>query len=412
MSAYDNLAFAPVYVVAVEGQHNGLFRPWKGKRLTAGDRRPGQTPFVGGSRMNNSITDFANTPALFPGGWLTLIYNGDGGTGHARYQPAPFSASDDVIALEPLSGSATEPALLLIASMLTQQCVPKFGFGYKLTLHRLGRQKIMAPVTTDADGEQVVDWKGLGRLGEELLADAKQRARSVRMSTLVEETALPALTFAPMLITDVCTSMKASSAWYDKSKLVLAGQSMHPFVSRTRESNGIDGYCPRQEKSPEPGNAITIGLDTQTVAYQPAAFYTSQNIQVLRHKRLCVDSGLVLLTTIRQQMSKFSWGGNGATLGRLRKTRIMVPVITDDDGERVVDWEGMSRYGRAVRAEAERSINPVLGYAAEPVVEKAEPVGAVVMRDRMREALAKPLLTPADFDKADAATDFRKEASK
>lgn len=367
MSAYDDLTFAPVHVVGVEGEHKGLFRPHKGRRLTAQDRRPGRIPFVGGSRMNNSVTDFADTPALFPGGWLTLIYNGDGGTGHARYQPVPFSASDDVIALEPLSGSATEPALLLIASMLTQQCVPKFGFGYKLTLHRLGRQKIMAPVTTVASGEQVVDWEGLGRLGEELLADAKTRARFVRTSTLPEASVLPALTFAPMLITDVCMSMRASSAWYDKSSLVLIGQATHPFVSRTRESNGIDGSCPRQEKNPEPENAITIGLDTQTVAYQPAAFYTSQNIQVLRHERLGIDSGLVLVTTIRQQMSKFSWGGNGATLGRLRKTRIMVPVRTDADadGEQVVDWEGMSRFGRALRAEAERSMNAVLGDASE-----------------------------------------------
>src|SRR5450631_1948004 len=131
------LTFGPVYVVDVEGRQTGLFRAHKGRRLIAAHRKPGTVPFVGASRVKNSITDFADTPVLFPGGWVTLIYNGDGGTGHAKYQPAPFSASDDVIALEPLSDQSTKPALLLIASMLTQQCVPKFGFGYKLTLHRL-----------------------------------------------------------------------------------------------------------------------------------------------------------------------------------------------------------------------------------------------------------------------------------
>ena len=45
--------------------------------------------------------------------------------------------------------------------------------GYKLTLHRLDRQKIMAPVKTNVDGEQVVDWDGLTRLGGELLNDAR-----------------------------------------------------------------------------------------------------------------------------------------------------------------------------------------------------------------------------------------------
>lgn len=360
MSAFDELTFAPVYVVDIEGCREGLFRAHKGRRLIAAHRKPGTTPFVGASRVNNSITDFADTPVLFPGGWVTLIYNGDGGTGHAKYQPVPFSASDDVIALEPVSDRATEPALLLTASMLTQQCVPKFGFGYKLTLHRLGRQKIMAPVTTGADGAEVVDWDGLTRLGEELIEDAEARARSVREAPAGANEQIPELVYEPLLITDVFGSMKASSAWYDKSKLSKVGQGQYPFVSRTRTSNGIDGFCVRQAKSPELGNALTIGLDTQTIAYQPVPFYTSQNIQVLRHQNLNADNGLVLLTLIKQQMSKFSWGGNGATLGRLQRTRIMVPVTTDVDGYRVVDWDGMSQQGRALRVRTERKMNDVL----------------------------------------------------
>lgn len=391
MSTFDELTFAPVCVVDIEGSQTGLFRAHKGRRLIAAHRKPGTIPFVGASRVNNSITDFADTPVLFPGGWVTLIYNGDGGTGYAKYQPAPFSASDDVIALEPLSDKATEPALLLIASMLTQQCVPKFGFGYKLTLHRLGRQKIMAPVTTNVDGEQVVDWEGMTRLGEELLRVAKNRVAKARVSSPDDDDTLQDLIFEPMLITDVFESMKASAAWYDKSKLVLTGEGRYPFVSRTRASNGMDGACVRQEKNPEAGNAITIGLDTQTVAYQPVAFYTSQNIQVLRHERLDVDSALILSALIKQQMSKFSWGGNGATLGRLQKTRMMVPVTTDADGEQVVDWEGMSRYGRALRVRAERAMNVVLEGAVPPVKPRSSPRPApclgVAIRDAQLERL-------------------------
>lgn len=360
MSIFDTLTFAPIYVADIEGRQTGLFRAHKGRRLIAAHRKPGTIPFVGGSRMNNSITDFAETPVLFPSGWVTLIYNGDGGTGHARYQPAPFSASDDVIALEPVSEQATEPALLLIASMLTQQCVPKFGFGYKLTLHRLGRQKIIAPVITNINGEQLVDWAGLTRLGEELLSVVRKRMVKVRVSSLDDDDTLPNLTFEPMLITDVFDSMKATSAWYDKSKLVQVGKAQFPFVSRTRENNGIDGLCARQEKDPEFGNAITIGLDTQSVAYQPVPFYTSQNIQVLRNKLMDTHSALVMSALIKQQMSKFSWGGNGATLGRLQKTRIMVPVVTSADGEQMVDWEGMSRYGYALRVRSERMTERLL----------------------------------------------------
>lgn len=171
-----------------------------------------------------------------------------------------------------------------------------------------------------------------------------------------------------MLITGVFDSMTSSRAWYDKSKLTTAGEARYPFVSRTRASNGVDGFCPRQSKDPEPGNAVTIGLDTQTIGYQPVPFYTSQNIQVLRHERLEQDAGLILAALIREQMSKFGWGGNGATLGRLCKTRMMVPVTIDRDGNQVVDWEGMSKYGRALRVRAERSMDCVLNSPSSLVL--------------------------------------------
>lgn len=367
MRTFEELTFAPVYVVDVEGGQAGLFRAHKGRRLIAAHRKLGTVPFVGASRVNNSITDFADTPVLFPGGWVTLIYNGDGGTGHAKYQPAPFSASDDVIALEPLSDQATEPALLLIASMLTQQCVPKFGFGYKLTLHRLGRQKIMAPVTTNADGEQVVDWDGLTRLGEKLLADAKMRARTVRKLTPTDNVAVPELTYVPMLITDVFESMRAAGNWFDHSKAISSGSPSVPYVARSGSGNGIGSFLPHQGfDPPNAGNAITIGVSTSTVFYQPVPFYTSKEIQVLRHHQLSADNGLILVALLREQMSKFQWG-NGASLERLKATRIMVPVTNDANGEQVVDWNGMSRYGRALRVSVERGMNFIREDAVEPV---------------------------------------------
>lgn len=160
-----------------------------------------------------------------------------------------------------------------------------------------------------------------------------------------------ALHFQPMLLTDVFQSMAASKAWYDKSALRTTGVSSFPFVSRTKADNGVDGFCSRQEKDPEPGNAITIGLDTQTVGFQPVAFYTSQNIQVLRHPNLTPLSAAVLMTVIKTQLRKFSWGGNGATLGRLKATKIMVPTTFDSAGELVVDWDGISEFGRELFAE-------------------------------------------------------------
>ena len=77
------------------------------------------------------------------------------------------------------------------------------------------------------------------------------------------------------------------------------------------------------------GNVITIGLDTQTVFYQPKAFYTGQNIQIIRHPQLDKYNAMFIIVAIQKLVERFSWGSYGATLTRLRKSRIYLPANKD-----------------------------------------------------------------------------------
>lgn len=354
MSVLETLDFAPIRLGSIVRFHRGK----------VGERNNrGRTPYIGAAARNNGLVGYVEAPPMFPGKWLAIVNNGDGGAGYCTFQPAPFFASSDVTALQPLSATATDAALLILSSCITYQCFPKYNFGYKPNIQRLTNQDVMVPVTTDGSGNQVVDWDGLDRLGAELLDHVITHTHSAIQTGPADDATLPDLRFEPMFITDVFDTMKASSAWYDKSKLNAVGDAIFPFISRTKASNGVDGFCSEQDKGPEPGNAVTIGLDTQTIGYQPVPFYTSQNIQVLRASALNEDNALVLAALIREQMGKFSWGGNGATLGRLKKTRIMVPVTTNANGHTVVDWDGMTTYGRALRVRAERSLAPALEVA-------------------------------------------------
>lgn len=349
MIAYANLTFAPVLIADV-------LTPHKGRRLVSAARKPGNTPFVGGSESYNSITGFSKVDPLFPGGWLTLTYNGS--VGHCKLQPAAFFASDDVIALEP-PGEATHEALLVCASIITRECVAKYSYGAKLNLARLVRQTIMVPVTTDDSGDQLVDWEGMTRLGEELMAQAITHTHSARTSDDADaDLDLPDLRFAPMLITDVFETYRQAPAWLNTNQ-VMPGEAAFPHVTNSAAGNSVAGFIPQQEARPNRGNAITVGIDTQVVAYQPVAFYGATKVYELRSPHLDSLNGLVLTSVLRRAIEKFSWGYK-ASAGRLAKTRIMVPVTTDDAGEQVVDWEGMTEYGRILRARAERSIDRIV----------------------------------------------------
>lgn len=156
---------------------------------------------------------------------------------------------------------------------------------------------------------------------------------------------LETLDFQPMFITDVFDSMKPAGKWFDLAKAERHGSPVSPYVARSGGSNGIVAFLPPQSyDAPNAGNAISIGVSTSTVFYQPVAFYTSKEIQVLRHRRLTSGNALVLVAILREQMSKFQWG-NGASIARLQATRIMVPVLTNADGTIEADWDGMDRLG-------------------------------------------------------------------
>lgn len=142
--------------------------------------------------------------------------------------------------------------------------------------------------------------------------------------------------------------ISSSSSGIDKNKLLLnTNKTDIPYITRTEENNGINLFIQKEQSNKytlDEANVITIGLDTQTVFYQSHKFYTGQNIQVLRHKKLNKLNAKFLIPLIKIQMQKFNWGGNGATLGRLYKTKIMLPV----DQKNNIDWQFMEQYTKII----------------------------------------------------------------
>ncbi len=120
-----------------------------------------------------------------------------------------------------------------------------------------------------------------------------------------------------------------------------------PYVTRSDVSNGISRFVSTKnyDFGSNDGGCITVGLDTQTAFYQPCKFVTGQNVHVVTGKQLSEEVSYFLVTILREQMqAKFNWGGNGATLGRMKRLLVMLPV--DDDGE--PDYAYMAQYASEI----------------------------------------------------------------
>lgn len=119
----------------------------------------------------------------------------------------------------------------------------------------------------------------------------------------------------------------ATSSGIDKNKLINKSGNI-PYVTRTDKNNGLESFVGIHDckYSQNNNNTITIGLDTQTVFYQPSNFYTGQNIQILSNPNLNKDIALFFIPLIKILLQKFNWGSNGATLTRLKRGKILVPI--------------------------------------------------------------------------------------
>ena len=114
-------------------------------------------------------------------------------------------------------------------------------------------------------------------------------------------------------------------------KKLISKKGEIPYITRSEKENGYDSFVCNQSDNYkiDKSNVITIGLDTQTVFYQPYEFYTGQNIQILENPNLNKHNASFLIMLLKVQLRKFSWGGNGATLTRLKRSKILLPTAPD-----------------------------------------------------------------------------------
>lgn len=169
--------------------------------------------------------------------------------------------------------------------------------------------------------------------------------------------------FMPFILDDIF-DIYSSNSGIDKNKL-KTGAGDIPYITRTDRNNGIDSFVCEQDSNKykkDSGNVITIGLDTQTVFYQQYDFYTGQNIQILSNPNLTFESSLYIIPLLKMVLEKFSWGSNGATLTRLKRSKIMLPA--NDEGE--PDFNYMKDY---IKKSLFKEISDLKDYCRNTILE-------------------------------------------
>lgn len=302
---------------------------------------PGATPYISASANNNGVSAFVKNSNSSKSENI-LAVNRNGSVGEVFYHPYKALFGNDTRRIV-LKTNRNKWTNLFLATAIRQQ-KSTYGYGYKLGTGRLLKQRIMLPLASDGGP----DWEFMmkytkSRYKTQLEQSIFHAENELAKIGLVEDPGmLQQDSLVKKLLTDVVDSLRSASTSIDGIRLNKSGQPYFPYISRKAGKNGVSKFVPKQTVEPDAGNAIVIGLDTQTVSYQASSFYCSQNIQVIRSANMSQYSAMSLISLIKPQMVKFMWGGTGATLGRLRKMEIYIPVTSDGN----TDWDYLEQLGK------------------------------------------------------------------
>lgn len=121
------------------------------------------------------------------------------------------------------------------------------------------------------------------------------------------------------------------------------GAGTIPYVTRTSLNNGVLKFvCSQGIEKLNPGNVITIGVDTQTVFYQKQAFYCGNKVLSLSSENVDQYIGVFIVGILDKIVKKKYNYGYGATLTRIKNLEIKLPSTPEGNP----DWEFMESYIR------------------------------------------------------------------
>ncbi len=318
-----------------------IFTVKRPKARSEKDYKDGKSPFVASGNFNNGVIRCCepHTDEPLDKGNCITVSPVDGS---AFYQQSDFlgrgGAGSSVLLL--YCEHINKYSGLFIARLIRQTC-SKYCYGKMGNQDGIKREKILLPITDDVQPDY--------EFMEQYIREREDNLRQNYITLVNAEISVPPVPLAEkkwgeFFICDIF-SLESTASGIDGNKLSKE-QGEIPYLTRTDLNNGYKAFVGKQSDKykRDNGNCITIGLDTQTAFYQPHSFYTGQNVQVLKNDRLNKYNAKFFIPLLHNAMISLNWGGNGATLGRLKKKKIVVPITEEGSP----DYEYMEQYIKAV----------------------------------------------------------------
>ena len=304
----------------------------------------GNTPVVVNSAFNNGIGGFTTQEPTEKGGIITFSDTVDANT--IFYQEKPFAGYSHVQGVYPVGEWANEwdkYSLLFFASCFKSTAL-RYGFDYSNKFRRdvALELKVLLPQTPD----HTPDFDYMEDYMKEITKLAAKRVEKVKGEK--PESKIDTGKWKKFKVGELFECNIAKSLDFGKLE---KGNTI--FIGRTSTNNGVQGKvnAPPCEK----GNCITVSMVGDNRAfYQPKEFAASQNILILRNKRLNEKNGLFFVTLINSLLAKYNYSNTVKKKEFISET---IPLPVTPEG--APDFDYMEDYMKNLTEKAKKKLSNI-----------------------------------------------------
>ena len=317
--------------------------------------------YVGAKKDDNGVMlhCLKDESLITKGNCIIFICNGQGSVGYANYMDVDFIGTTDIVA--GYNDNLNEYTGLFLATVYSQER-PKYSFGRKWKTH-LADTIIKLPIQHNADGTPYIDpnhtYSEDGYVPDwQFMEDYMKSLHHKPLTTkniVGNGLALKTDEWKEFRVGDL---FEVSTTKMSVKDELLDG--VIPFISRTAECNGCDGYVDVDNDKITHGHCLTIGAEGIYCFYQAEDFATGNKVYALRNALLSELSYLFIATILNKEDYKYSYG-RARVKSKLENEIIKLPIQHNPDGTPYIDpnhtysedgyvpdWQFMEDYMKAL----------------------------------------------------------------
>lgn len=252
------------------------------------------------------------------------------------YQPEDFIAGDHIVVIRAEWLNAYN-ALFILTLLNKEQY--KYSYGRAFLMDRIAETVMKLPVQYNEDGTIFVDssrkYSNEGYVPDwEFMENYIKTLHHKSLITKNESGKVPKLNVNDWKEFRIGAIFLVSTTKMSVKDDLTEGDI--PFISRTAENNGCDGYVEVDVDKISKGNCLTIGAEGIYCFYQPEDFATGNKIYTLRNTNLTSFSSLFIATILNKDDYKYSYG-RARIKGKLEEEIIKLPIKYNLDGTPFID---------------------------------------------------------------------------